>query len=451
MTAMHCDLPPLHLEDDAVSYACGRIGRADLPDPQPRHPARLVGATPLLERLWRVALADAEANVVQHAGNAYFGSGRHFGPILFTRDIAYSGVLGLNPLFPALMRSSLMTVVGQRLSLGWRAPRAYHIPELDAPWVLEEGSDGEFLERHRTNCFVRRTDDVVWLWAAGELAEAGALDWAWVHATGTRCFDELYAPLLDPSDGLWRGQASFIDIHFEHKRSAGYPLDWSIADCVLIKATSTNCLYVRGMQVMAQAAAQLSRCEEAESWRARGACLAATIRQRLRRPDGACEWYLDRHGRPSGRTEALGTALAVLLGVLSGAEAVAAIAAHPFDPGRGVPVFWPFFDDARCYHNLTAWPFVESFFMRARERATGEPTVALELALLARSCVDDGTFHEVVDWRSGKPGWSASQLWTAAAFLGACRRAGLAVNAGCEHAPDMLFRSPTACPKTEPC
>lgn len=424
---MLLDLPPLRLDPEAVSYACGRIGLADLPDPQPRHPARLDGTTPLLERLWRIALADVEANVVAHEGRRYFGSGRSFGPILYTRDIAYSGVLGLNQLFPELMRDSLMTVVGQRLDLGWRVPRAYHVPELAASWVIEKGTDQEFLARHRTNNFLRRTDDVVWLWAAGELAEAGHLDWAWIHATGTRCFAELYAPLLDPTDGLWRGQASFIDINFEDKQSAGYPLGWSIADCVLIKALSTNCLYVRGMQVMAQAAAELRRTDEATQWSVRAGTLAAAIRARFARPDGGLSWYLDRHGRPAGRTEALGTALAVLLRVVRCQDARATIAAHPIDPARGVPVFWPFFDDERCYHNLTSWPFVEAFFMRARERACHEPTAALELALLARSCIDDGTFHEVVDWRSGRPGWSASQLWTAAAFLGACHRAGLAI------------------------
>ncbi|MEM6884980.1 MAG: hypothetical protein AAF571_08095 [Verrucomicrobiota bacterium] len=47
------------------------------------------------------------------------------------------------------------------------------------------------------------------------------------------------------------------------------------------------------------------------------------------------------------------------------------------------------------------------------------------MALAARTCIEDGTFHEVVDTRTGEPFGSGSQLWTAASFLGACRRGGM--------------------------
>jgi hypothetical protein len=51
-----------------------------------------------------------------------------------------------------------------------------------------------------------------------------------------------------------------------------------------------------------------------------------------------------------------------------------------------------------------------------------EDTTELQTAMLARSCVDDGTFHEVLDFRDGHRAHGPSQLWTAAAFLGVCLR-----------------------------
>ncbi len=424
-------LPDLMLEPDGVACLDFRIGIDDLPDAHPIHPARLVDASPLIEKLWRVALADAESNIVRENGLEYFGAGKNFGKIVYTRDISYSGVLGLNWLYPEVMRESLEHTRDVRLTCAWRVPPAYHIPELDAPWQVENLTDPEFLETYHTNNFLRRTDDVVWLWAAEDLigSDAARHDWQWIHEIGVHCFETLYAPLFDPSDGLYRGQASFIDIHFGHKKSAGYPLDWSISDCIMQKTTSTNCLYYKGMLVMARAAAALGLGEQAAEWRNRAKALRTSILTHLRRSDGTFVFYLDRHGEASSRREALGAALAVLLDVVAGEDALRALAGYPLN-AKGVPTFWPFFDDDRCYHNHTSWPFVEAFFLWAMSKASGQNTIPASLALLARSCVEDGTFHEVVDYRNGRPGWSARQLWTAAAFLGACRRGGFEIREG---------------------
>ncbi len=66
-------------------------------------------------------------------------------------------------------------------------------------------------------------------------------------------------------------------------------------------------------------------------------------------------------------------------------------------------------------------PFVDIFF----EQSDGVDRSAQNAALLGRTCVEDGTFHEVTDDRTREVKGSGSQLWTAASFVDVCRRAGL--------------------------
>lgn len=415
-------LAAIRLEPRGVYWPHGHLDLVELPDAQPEHPSRLGGVSPLIERLWRLALLSVERNIVHDAQARYFGAGRAFGTAVFTRDISYAGVLALSRLYPGLMRASLDHAVRQRLRLGYATPRVYHVPQLDAPWVLEDVTDRQFTERHGTSGFLRRTDEVVWLWAADDLlrqTDANETDRCWLYDLGCRSFKELYAPLFDPADGLYRGQASFIDVHFPHKKAAGYPLTWSIADCLLQKATSTNALYVHAMRVLARTATALGLSDQAEAWRRRAEELASAMRRELCRGDGTWVFYKDARGRLSERREALGAALVVLLDVVDGDAAKAALCGYPASD-RGIPLFWPFFDDERCYHNNTAWPFVEALFLQAWDKVTGARTPALTLALTARSCTRQAWFQEFVDYRTGRPGGSADQLWTAAAFLGAC-------------------------------
>jgi hypothetical protein len=117
--------PPLILTDTSVSDAKGTIGLDDLPDPQPFCTVRLKNTTPLMERLWRIALSDIEANQVETDDGVYFGAGKSFGATVYTRDISYSGVLGLNYLYPEVMLNSLRYSRKVRLELMFRVSKGY--------------------------------------------------------------------------------------------------------------------------------------------------------------------------------------------------------------------------------------------------------------------------------------------------------------------------------------
>ncbi len=323
------------------------------------------------------------------------------------------------------MLSSLSLARDIRLKLGWRVPRAYHVPDFDVPWIIEDMNEKEFMAVHGTNNATRRTDNVIWLWAAADLGEVmgNRFDWAWMYDTGETFFQTFFDPLYDTADGLYHGQACFIDIHAEDKRTSGYPQDWSTADCVRIKATSTNALYILGMEGMATAARYLGRADDVETWLRRAEGIRQAMRDNLFQPDGTLAYY--KAGSLSDRREALGAALAVLAGVLEGEAAAQYLRTFDITP-LGVPLIQPFYEFANRYHNRAAWPFVDTLFLRALQEATGEDTTPRNAALLARTnYLSRGTFCEVCHVPEGDFRGSIRQLWTAAAFIEVCRRAGL--------------------------
>ncbi|MCX7015045.1 MAG: hypothetical protein NTW86_21240, partial [Candidatus Sumerlaeota bacterium] len=364
--SMLCEAPPLVLEPAKLRDALGVIEVDDLPDPQPECTVRAKDATPLIERLWRIALADVESNIVRNGHAEYFGAGDKFGLRIYTRDISYSGLLGLNRLYPDLMRKSLEHTREVRRRLGFTVSQGHQLDAIDVDWNIAFEHEPDLLATHHTNSYTRRTDDVVWLWCAQDLFadSASPADWKWLYETGNWCFKRFYEPFFDPEDGLYRGQATFVDAHHpnRHHKATGYPQDWEFGDCILLKATCTNCLYVKGLEVMADCAGRLGLEVEAAAWLGRATALKAAIRRELRRPDGTFAYYKDRHGRLADRRAALGSAFAVLLGIVEGQEAKAALAGYPVTDA-GIPLFHPFFPPtARTYHNQSSWPFVDTFF-----------------------------------------------------------------------------------------
>jgi len=416
----------LILNDTSVTDALGTNSLNDLPDPRPKLDVRLENVSPLIERLWRIALSDIESNIVETDNGKYFGAGALFNIIVFTRDISYSGVLGLNKLYPEIMKSSLRATRDVRSRLAFKVQTEYVLDNIDVPWQPEEITEQGFAQKYHTNSYCRRTDDVVWLWAAYDLFSKHGTkdDWQWLYKMGSKFFDEFYNPFYDCEDDLYHGQASFVDIHSAAHKATGYPQDWDLKDCILVKSLSTNCLYVRGLEVMAVVSEHFGHEKEEDMWEVRAADLRKAIRDNLLNSDGTLSYFKDKHGNLQPRRDALGSALAVLMDIVEGEEARAALKNYPVTD-VGVPLFHPFFPENNYYHNNTSWPFVDTFFIKALEKSDGENRTALNAALLARTCVNDGTFHEVVDFRDKKPGGSGSQLWTAASFIDTCFRAGL--------------------------
>ena len=289
------------------------------------------------------------------------------------------------------------------------------------------------MQQFKTNSITRRTDDVVWIWAADDLfAKYPKLaDWQWLYSNGKENFKIQYDPWFDDSDGLFRAQPIFQDL-----TSSAYPKGMTISDCVLLKATSTNCIYYKAMLTMAKAAEKLNLKSEAEEWRKRALSLKNAIKKELMFPDGTFTYYKDRNGVKMQNQHNLGTAFAILFNVVEGKDAKKAIENYPITD-KGTPLIYPFLTSNRGDHNEASWPFCDTFLMQAKEKVDQKSHVGYNAAILARTMgtkLSDkrekdwggfGSFHEKVELPDGFISGSGQQLWTSAAFINVCLRANL--------------------------
>jgi len=425
---------------EALCDANGSFSLAQLPNPKPKCNMELKGdVTPLTARMWKIALDDVEHNMVtSESGAVYFGAGNQYGLRIYERDIAVSGVLGLNRFYPEVMLSSLKVAREIRKELGYKVSAPHVVQEIDVPWEVIAQVDKSIMAKYRTNSYTRRTDDVAWLWAADDLfmLHPEIAEWKWMVENGEYFFKAFYDPWFDKTDGLFRGQPLFHDI-----QSSAYPKGMTIADCVLLKALSTNCLYYRGMQAMAKACEKSSRpAAEKQHWMDRASALKVAIQKEFTQPDGTLAYYKDRHGKVMLNREILGTAFAAIFGIVEGDAAKAAFADYPMTE-KGTPLFSPFISGNSGPHNMASWPFCDTFFLWGKSIAEGKDYTDYNAALLARSIGTTikskkgredkaeadgfGSFHEYITLPDGLITGSGRQLWSAAAFLNVCIRAGL--------------------------
>ncbi len=425
---------------EALRDSNGSFSLGQLPNPEPKCKVELKGdVTPLTARLLKIALDDVEHNMVtSESGAVYFGAGNQYGLRIYERDIAVSGVLGLNHLYPEVMLSSLKVAREIRKDLGYKVSAPHVVQEIDVPWEVIAQVDKAIMAKYRTNSYTRRTDDVAWLWAVDDLftLHSDLADWTWVVENGEYFFKVFYDPWFDKTDGLFRGQPLFHDI-----QSSAYPKGMTIADCVLLKALSTNCLYYRGMQVMAKACEKSGRpAAEKQHWMDRASTLKVAIQKEFTQPDRTLAYYKDRHGKIMLNREILGTAFAAIFGIVEGDAAKAVFADYPMTE-NGIPLFSPFILGNSGPHNMASWPFCDTFFLWGKSIAEGKDYTDYNAALLARSIgtsikskkgredkaeVDGfGSFHEYITLPDGLITGSGRQLWSAAAFLNVFIRAGL--------------------------
>ncbi|MEX2606094.1 MAG: hypothetical protein WD708_02015 [Kiritimatiellia bacterium] len=416
----------LSLLDDRVIDPLGEVTVEDLPDRGTESGWGISGATPLLEKLCRCAFFDLKSNLVENETGRYLaagGRGKGWSGIIFPRDLAYAGLLGLNRIVPDWMEDCLRISRRARLAAGMRVDANHFHPDL--PFIREEESAVRPEERFRTHTTARGTDDVLWLWWAADLfALHGDTreNQQWLYETGLRCFQEIYDHFYDPGTGLYRGQNSFVDI-----ADNGYPSSFgretveAKRNCLMIRPASTNCLYYKGLSVMAEAAARLDK-PDAGIWRHRADALKQAIREQLITPEGTVAYFMHEDGQLEPRQHCLASALAVSVEVVEGEEAVRALETYPVT-WWGVPLLHPFYENGDCHHNNTAWPFCDAFFLRAREKAFGVDETVRELALLARTC-RGGTFREYTNAFTKGPMGKEAQLWTLAPLLGRCHMRG---------------------------
>ncbi len=418
-------------------------GWMDIPDVTPKNPTPYTGSSVLLGKLWKIALDDIEKS---HNTQTEFGTvfsagayGKDFCSLVFSRDNAYAGLLGLNCLYPQEMLESYKAIRQVRYRLGWSCFKVCGSELKGIPDVpVYDMKPLEFFRKFQKASAINKTDDVAWVWAAYDLLKKQDFprtEWEWLYENGQLGFDKFYQAFYDETDGLYFGQPTFIDVgHCGYPDGYNTPTTKRRNKCVWLKATSTNSLYYKALCVMAETARLLDKADEATAWQSRADALKTAILRHLRAPDGTFYYFRYRDGRAEQRREALGSAFPVLCGVVEGEDAVAAVAGYPITP-FGVPLLYPYYPRHDSYHNNTMWPFADTFFLLAYERANGVSTAEVNLLGLVNA-FKNGHFYELHDAKTNTPMGSWAQLWTTAAFLNAMIRAG---NTGIEPDKNILY------------
>jgi len=376
---------------------------------------QLETSSEMINMLYRIALNDLEVNIID---NKHFRVSHDFHyNMFFTRDIAFSSMLGANYAFANLIKSHLKECRQLRRSVGFKAARGHKIPikAVEAIQKEEKLSSSEFFEKYSTHSYARRTDDVCWIsgyWAAMQYEiSKDELNW---FVNEFEYFDKnFYDYFLDKTDGLYRGQAAFIDVG-----GSGYPDGFTIQQSVMIKALSTNCLYYNAFQIMAQAYKMLNNSAREKELSKRATDLKQSILKEFYHPDGYYAYFKHEDGSLEAKREQLGMSFLVLFNILPKNQWEIPLKGYPQND-FGNPLFWPFYPNEKIYHNNSIWPFANTFFNQAEFAVSPKEDVIMRtLGNLSRHALQ-GNFNEVYDYQTGgkKEIHARQYTWSAAAFL----------------------------------
>ena len=330
---------------------------------------------------------------------------------VWTRDTAYAVDLGLAAMDPTRSRNSLGFKLSERREGG------------DLQIVQDTGSGGSYPVS---------TDRVAWAVGAWELLRH--LEGPAREAFRDRALEALRNTLehdrevvFDPSDGLYRGEQSFLDW-----REQTYPA-WTSDDVVHIgmsKSLSTNLLHFRALELASALAGEVGDDTARDRYRGLADDLRDAIQDRLwLEEEGLFSTYVTTSLDPAPvrRYDLLGSALAVTFGVATPPQATRILASYPHY-GHGAPVIWPQQQQTPIYHNRGEWPFVTAYWLRAAKAAHNDTVAARMVRALVRGAAVNLSHMENFEASSGAA-WlddgdasgpvvnSERQLWSVASFL----------------------------------
>jgi len=388
---------------------------------------------PMLDVMYQIALTDHEKCIIDNKTYMFglsaklipkekkeeympdgevFWVGYGFNTFVYTRDTAFSSFLGTSYILPDIVKNHLGYTRNLRKKMGLKVSRGHDIPLPGVDVEELDCTEWELSALYNENSFTRRTDDIVWVLGYWEQLKVSGdkADLVYLY-NEFKYFDEHYYKFfLDKTDGLYWGQATFIDIG-----GTGYP-DYTETQSVMIKALSTNCLYVGGFDIMEKVCAQMGFHDEAQSFARRRDYLKKAIRENFLCDDGYYVYFLKEDGSKEEKREAIGSALLVLFDVLPESEYTAALGGYMGGP-YGRPCFWPFYPGERCYHNRSTWMFSDTLFALAEYKAGNKQKAIMEAFAKACRYSLTGNFVEVLEYETGEFIGCPNYIWSAASYL----------------------------------
>jgi len=330
---------------------------------------------------------------------------------VWTRDTSYSAALGLAAIDPLRTKNSLLFKLSPR--------RDGSRPEI----VQDTGTGGSY---------PISSDRVVWAMGAWELLKylegderQGFLDVAYEAIANTAERDRNV--VWDPSDGLYRGEQSFLDW-----REQSYP-SWTATDTVQIgmsKALGTNIAHYVLLDVASSLALEKGDGAASDQYAMWAADLRAAI---------AAELWLDERGlfstfktttldpSATNQFDLVGSAFSVLHDIGTASQSAQVVSSYPHLE-QGAPVIFPQQKDTRIYHNRASWPFATAFWLRAAAKVENAAAIDHGVLSLVRGAAMNLSNMENFEIASGA-NWlddgaysgpvvnSQRQLWSVAGYL----------------------------------
>jgi len=380
----------------------------------------------LFDGLYAMAVKEALKNSVAQISDGAYGNGvpvrldayqtGEFWTYVWTRDLAYSTYLALAGFDPGRAVNSLL-FKSSAIKDSVHGGSTNQI-------IQDTGSGGSYPVS---------SDRMVWTLGASETLKylSGAerqdfLEKAYSILCGT--IEQDRRVIFDPSDGLYRGEESFLDW-----REQTYPrwVSGNVLPIALSKSLSVNAAAYFTLQTASEYARLLRHPTE----QARYAGWAKDLKKAINRgffdrDSGLYSAYLFSDLGPAVRVhrlELLGESLAILLGVADQSQAESILSHYPVGP-YGPPVVWPQDRYVPIYHNQAIWPFVTAYWIKAARQANYAEAVDAGVRSLVRGAAFNLSNMENYDFVSGRPNVqdrplkgpvvnSRRQLWSVAAYL----------------------------------
>jgi hypothetical protein len=377
----------LSIDGNLLLSNCGGILKKTVPSIPEGLPSVKTGA-PLFDALYALALEEAAKNIRKDGS---FMAGAQWKDV-WTRDATYSLHLSLNLLLP---KNALLT-------------------------YQATVDDGEIVQdpKKASTAWPSQTDRIIWLIAAYDYyCLTGDTEFAkFALETGRKSIARAIREIYDPATGLFKGESSFLDW-----AKQTYPGYMTRKEMARTKSLSINVLYAKSLDVLSQLEHQFGTAPAAEKATALAEKTKRSVNDQLWLGDdiGYYGYFLYLQGQISTRSEGLGEALAVLFHIADGPRADSVIARTPATD-YGVPCIFPQHLQQIPYHNLAAWPFVQSYFGWAAATRKNQEAVLFAIATQMRHAAVYQTFKENINIQTGGTEQkinSDRQLWSVAGFL----------------------------------
>lgn len=269
-------------------------------------------------------------------------------------------------------------------------------------------------------------DQIIWVIAAYDFYQKNNdLDFLkQAYTASANTMEKLEQEVYDEKYGLFTGPSVFNDgiagyeePIFDPANKSCFVLDHPGSK--VIKCLSTNCVYFKAYELLAEMAQVLGDKGNVKVYRKKASLLKENIRKNLYdKKQNRLNYLIDGNGKVHPYQEGLGISLAILFQVVTPQEAGKVI--DGVYMGRyGLPSVYPAFKrfskEHPGRHNQIVWPFVNAFWADACIRNGRKDIFMREFLNLADLAINksNNCFYEIYNEDTGKVdgGWQQGSQW----------------------------------------